>query len=97
MASAFFEAVSGKESIVCAVIPCSPIKIFLRVWGTCFLASSSWEEVCVRGTCMGVFTYVLQKRACVCVCVCVCVILPGGRFALGRNFVPCQPFSKINP
>jgi len=66
MASAIFEAVGGKESIACAVIPCSPVKIFLRVWGTCFLASNPWEEVGVRGTCMGVFTYVLQKRVCVC-------------------------------
>jgi len=68
MGSAIFEAANGKESIVCTVILCSLIKLFLCVWGTCFLSSNSWEEVGVRGTCVGVFTYELQKRVCVCVC-----------------------------
>ena len=99
MAPATFVAFSGKESVVCAVIPCSLVKNFLRVCGTCFLVSNSWEEeVGVRGTCMvSAYTYCRNMCVCVCLCVCVCVILPGGQFALGRSFVPCQPFSKINP
>jgi hypothetical protein len=64
MASAIFVAVSGKESIVCAVIPCSLVKIFLRVRGTSFLASDSWEEEVAAE----VPALCLQVRVCVCVC-----------------------------